>query len=92
MHHRLRVLPSVDELVGIARLLPLAPVGAERRQRRRPAARASVRGHTPGPTVDNPRTGTSLVCTRRVAGLPRCVINVHERQVFHLVFGEAEMD
>src|ERR1039457_6514827 len=26
------------------------------------------------------------------AGLPRWVINVHGRQVFHLVFGEAEMD
>src|ERR1035438_4095133 len=26
------------------------------------------------------------------AGLPRWVINVHGRQVFHLVFGEAEVD
>ena len=26
------------------------------------------------------------------AGLPCWVINVHGRQVFHLVFGEAEMD
>ena len=35
--------------------------------------------------------GASVASLSR-AGLPRWVINVHGRQVFHLVFGEAEMD
>src|SRR5208282_370668 len=43
-----------------------------------------------GPSPDLSPARALPGCPR--AGLPRWVINVHGRQVFHLVSGEAEMD
>jgi hypothetical protein len=51
-------------------------------------ALAVTPARTRGPGRGSPRGKSGL----RVADLPRRVINVHGRQVFHLVPGEAEMD